>query len=122
MRVLLALGVATVFAVLASYVYSTNISSENIPSSVDDIRDIGAVVAYFKNERGRYPVDLNELVSEEMLPHLPRDPWGRPYHYSLSQPAGVSVQRDFYIWTDGADGMPGGASLNEDVGSWNVEL
>ena len=47
---------------------------------------------------------------------LPNDPWGNPYLY-LSPGTHGSVD----IWSQGADGAPGGDGLDADIGSWNLD-
>lgn len=47
---------------------------------------------------------------------LPKDPWGSPYQYL--QPG---VKGEFDLFTLGADGKPGGADGESDIGNWNVE-
>jgi general secretion pathway protein G len=49
------------------------------------------------------------------LQRLPKDPWQRPYQY-LSP--GVHGAIDIY--TQGADGQPGGDGPNADVGNWEL--
>jgi general secretion pathway protein G len=49
------------------------------------------------------------------LDRLPRDPWGNPYQYL--QP-GLHAEVD--IFSFGADGQPGGADLDADIGSWQL--
>ena len=44
---------------------------------------------------------------------LPQDPWGRPYQYAAPGQHGAVD-----IWTDGADGKPGGEGIDADIGSW----
>lgn len=46
---------------------------------------------------------------------LPKDPWGSPYQY-LSP--GVKGEVD--IFSLGADGQPGGAGNDADIGSWDL--
>lgn len=47
------------------------------------------------------------------LDRLPTDPWGRPYLY-LNPGRHAEVD----VWTQGADGRPGGESVNADLGNW----
>jgi len=49
------------------------------------------------------------------LDKLPKDPWGNPYHY-LSP--GVKGEVDVFSY--GADGQPGGAENDADIGSWDL--
>jgi general secretion pathway protein G len=47
---------------------------------------------------------------------VPNDPWGNPYYYMCP---GVK-NRDFDLWTYGADGEEGGEGEDGDVGNWIV--
>ena len=45
---------------------------------------------------------------------LPKDPWGNPYQY-LSP----GVKGEIDVYSLGADGQPGGAGDDADIGSWD---
>lgn len=47
------------------------------------------------------------------LPSLPKDPWGRDYHYLNPGQRG-----EIDVWSYGADGRPGGDGANADIGNW----
>jgi len=49
------------------------------------------------------------------IERIPRDPWGREYLYLNP---GVHGQID--IWTNGADGQPGGEGINAEIGNWDL--
>ncbi|MFZ6749709.1 type II secretion system major pseudopilin GspG [Undibacterium sp. Ren11W] len=46
---------------------------------------------------------------------LPKDPWGNPYQY-LSP----GIKGEIEIFSLGADGQPGGAGNDTDIGSWDL--
>ena len=46
---------------------------------------------------------------------LPKDPWGNPYQF-LSP----GIKGEIDIFSLGADGLPGGAGDDADIGSWNL--
>ncbi|MFO1507559.1 MAG: type II secretion system major pseudopilin GspG [Lysobacterales bacterium] len=48
------------------------------------------------------------------LDRVPKDPWGHPYQYAQPGRHG-----DVDVWTDGADGRPGGSGENADIGNWD---
>ncbi|HDI79329.1 MAG TPA: type II secretion system protein GspG [Desulfobacteraceae bacterium] len=48
---------------------------------------------------------------------VPKDPWGREYYYMSP---GVH-NKDFDIWTYGADGEEGGEGEDADIGNWNID-
>ncbi|MGN8160469.1 type II secretion system major pseudopilin GspG [Salinisphaera sp. RV14] len=45
-------------------------------------------------------------------PKVPKDPWGYAYHYQVPGPKNMP----FALWSDGADGKPGGKGINADIG------
>ena len=47
------------------------------------------------------------------LEGLPVDPWGREYNY-----LNPGVHGEIDIWSNGANGMPGGEGLNAEIGNW----
>ena len=49
------------------------------------------------------------------LQRLPKDPWQRPYQF-LSP----GVHGTIDIYTQGADGQPGGDGSNSDIGNWDL--
>jgi len=48
------------------------------------------------------------------IERLPADPWGRPYLYLNP---GVNAEID--VWTNGADGQPGGEGIDAEIGNWS---
>jgi general secretion pathway protein G len=46
---------------------------------------------------------------------VPKDPWGNPYKYRCCP----GTQGEYDLWSDGADGAPGGEGENADVTSWD---
>jgi general secretion pathway protein G len=94
-----------------------------------DISSLMQALKLYKLDNQRYPTTeqgLQALVVKPTsgpaangwktggyLDKLPKDPWGNPYQY-LSP--GVHGEVDIYSL--GADGQPGGAGEDADVGSW----
>jgi len=97
-----------------------------------DIQSLNGALDMYRLDNGFYPgtdQGLEALVSQpsgEPAPKkwrqggyvnkLPNDPWGNPYLY-LSPGTHGSVD----IWSQGADGAPGGDGLDADIGSWNLD-
>ncbi len=52
---------------------------------------------------------------EVMLDRMPKDPWGRPYHY-----LNPGIHGSIDVWTYGVDGKPVGTGKNAEIGSWQV--
>jgi len=47
------------------------------------------------------------------LDRVPKDPWGRDYLYLNPGRHG-----DIDVWTQGANGQPGGEGVNAEIGNW----
>ncbi len=47
------------------------------------------------------------------LERLPNDPWGRPYLYM-----NPGVHGDIDVWSNGANGQPGGEGIDAEIGNW----
>jgi general secretion pathway protein G len=83
----------------------------------------------YKLDNGRYPTNeqgLQALVTKPgsgpaptnwrpYLDKLPKDPWGNTYQY-----LNPGVHGEIDVFTLGADGQPGGAGADGDVGSWQL--
>lgn len=48
------------------------------------------------------------------IERLPKDPWGRDYLY-----LNPGVHGDIDVWSNGANGQPGGDGANAEIGSWS---
>ena len=89
-----------------------------------------AALDQYRLDMGRYPTTeegLRALIEppedEEAAknwrgPYLkkrkiPKDPWGRDYHYQCPGEHG-----DFDLWSYGADGQPGGEGEAADITNW----
>ena len=86
----------------------------------------GEALDQFRLDTGRYPTTsegLEALIRNPGVegwdgPYLrknivPKDPWGRPYHYQSPGSHG-----DYDLFSYGADGAPGGEGENKDIVSW----
>jgi hypothetical protein len=84
--VLAAIGVAVLCAALVvaymGYQEHDQIYRGRLYRAKSDIAAIDSVIAEFHQKQGRYPRDLDELVSSDLLPKkIFLDPWGSPYRY-----------------------------------------
>jgi general secretion pathway protein G len=91
------------------------------------IKDLSAALDLYRIDIGSYPSTDQGLSSLVEKPgsianwhgpyvrsnELPQDPWGRDYQYRFPGEHG-----EFDLWSDGADGRPGGSGDNQDVTSW----
>lgn len=95
-----------------------------------DIRALESALNLYKLDNFVYPTTdqgLQALVSKpsgtpeprnwkQYMDRMPKDPWGNDYQY-LSP----GVQGTVDIYSLGADGQPGGAESNADIGNWDLQ-
>ena len=102
-----------------------------IQAARSDIATIMQSLKLYKLDNNRYPTTeqgLQALIAKPTsgpepkgwkaggyLEKLPKDPWGNPYQY---QSPGLKGEIDVYSL--GADGQPGGAGNDADIGSWEL--
>jgi len=102
-----------------------------ISAARQDIATVMQALKLYRLDNHRYPTTeqgLNALIAKPQsgppangwkqggyLERLPKDPWGTPYQY-LSP--GVHGEVDVFSY--GADGQPGGAGNDADIGSWEL--
>ena len=89
---------------------------------------LGAGLDGYRLDVGSYPntsqgvdaLQRNPGVTNWNGPYLkkavPKDPWGNPYKYRMPGQNG-----EYDLWSEGADGAPGGEGENSDIVSWDVE-
>lgn len=91
------------------------------------IDQLEGALGLFRFDVGRYPTSAENLlilvedrggVQNWSGPYLdkktlPKDPWGRDYHYRSPGQNG-----DFDLWSTGADGVEGGQGDGADITSW----
>ena len=91
----------------------------------DRIRELDRAVREFRRDTGKLPRDLKELTVNDRgienwkgpyVKEIPPDPWKRPYIYRAPGEHG-----EFDILSFGADGQPGGDSVDGEVGNWNLD-
>ena len=91
---------------------------------------LGAALDQYSLDTGSYPpstVGLDALVRNPNVagwngPYLkknviPVDPWGNPYSYKCCP----GDHGEYDLWSEGADGKPGGEGENADVASWTIK-
>jgi general secretion pathway protein G len=91
---------------------------ELIGAGLDQYRlDVGA---YPNTSQGLDALQKNPGTQNWNGPYLkkaaPKDPWGNAYKYRAPGQHG-----EYDLWSEGADGSPGGEGENSDVVSWDVE-
>ncbi|MES2831943.1 MAG: type II secretion system major pseudopilin GspG [Pseudomonadota bacterium] len=96
-----------------------------------DIATVMQALKLYRLDNQRYPTTEQGLQSLIVKPasgppsdgwktggyidKLPKDPWGAPYQY-LSP----GVKGEIDVFSYGADGQPGGAGNDADIGSWEL--
>ena len=91
---------------------------ELLGAGLDQYRlDVGA---YPNTSQGVDAMQKNPGAQNWNGPYLkkavPKDPWGNPYKYRMPGQHG-----EYDLWSEGADGSPGGEGENSDIVSWDVE-
>lgn len=99
------------------------------------IRNIESALKLYKLDNGVYPTTeqgLDALISKPTIGEIPTewreggylegtkipdDPWGNPYFY-LSP---GTDDRDYDLFSTGADGIIGGEGINADIKSWELQ-
>jgi hypothetical protein len=84
-----------------------------------DLKATAAAIEAFREARRGLPRDAAELERERAARGdagwaWPRDPWGAPYRYEPGM--GGRVRANYRLLTLGADGQPGGAGPDADIG------
>jgi general secretion pathway protein G len=100
-----------------------------VVAAKQDLAAIMQALKLYRLDNGRYPTNeqgLQALVTrpttdpqpgnwKAYLDRLPKDPWGKPYQ--LLNPG---VHGEIDVFTLGADGQPGGAGTDADIGTWDL--
>jgi general secretion pathway protein G len=126
--------VVVILGILASLVVPKVLGRTDdarVVAAKQDIATIVQALKLYRLDNQRYPTTqqgLQALVTAPTdgppaagwktggyLEKLPRDPWGKPYQY-LSP----GVKGEIDVFTLGADGAPGGAGNDADIGSWDL--
>lgn len=87
---------------------------------------LGSALDQYRLDNGAYPPGLDALNQKPATtanwngPYLkkavPNDPWGYPYKYKCCP----GQFGEYDLWSEGADGAPGGEGENADVVSWDT--
>jgi len=122
--------VVVIIGVLAALIAPNVIhraAEAKVTAAKTDITSIMGALKLYKLDNGRYPTSdqgLDALVSKPTtgpvsngwkpeLDKLNKDPWGNPYFY-----ANPGVHGEIDVFSNGADGQPGGEDTDADIGSW----
>ncbi len=124
--------VVVILGILAALVVPKIISRPDearVVKAKQDVLAIQNALELYKLDNGFYPstdqglLALVEKPSSSPIPRdwkaylktVPKDPWGRDYIY-----LNPGQHSDIDVYTNGADGQPGGEGVNADIGNWNA--
>jgi general secretion pathway protein G len=101
-----------------------------VVAAKQDIATLSQALKLYRLDNKAYPSTeqgLAALAGKPVLPpipdnwktggyveRLPADPWGKPYQY-----LNPGVHDEIDVFSFGADGVPGGAGIDADIGSWS---
>jgi general secretion pathway protein G len=87
---------------------------------------IGSALDQYRLDVGAYPASLDALNQKQggapnwngpyLKKAIPNDPWGHPYKFKCCP----GQNGEYDLWSEGADGAPGGEGENADVVSWDT--
>ena len=105
----------------------SRVGQSKIETARAQIRLLETGLDLYRLDTGSYPpstLGLQALVQNSNMPNwsgpylkqnsIPLDPWGNPYSYKCCP----GDHGEYDLWSDGADGRPGGEGENADVTSW----
>jgi general secretion pathway protein G len=105
------------------------VGQSKVAAAKAQIELIGAGLDQYRLDVGSYPnaslgldaLQRNPNIANWNGPYLkkavPKDPWGNPYKYRCCP----GQNGDYDLWSEGADGQPGGEGENADIVSWDSE-
>ena len=126
--------VVVIIGLLAAVIVPTVISKVDearVSKAKQDIQALEAALLEFRLDNSKYPTTEQGLAALTTQPTDPsirhwrpggyiqrisKDPWGFDYHYE--NPG--THNKDFDLYTLGADDQPGGEGTNADIGNWNM--
>ena len=106
-----------------------NIDKAAVTRAKGDIRSIETALNLYRLDNFRYPTtdqglqalvtNPGEATARNWKPYLnsvPSDPWSNTYQYLYP-----GQQREFDVFSYGADGQEGGEDIDADIGNWNLD-
>lgn len=83
-----------------------------------EISVMAGAVSQYRYEIGRYPANLNELMTTKgqygpWLAEINIDPWGNPYQYAADDTG-------FVVFSWGKDESPNGSNVNTGIGANDI--
>ena len=120
------MAVVVIIGILAAVIAPKmigNINQTQDAATLQQIENLKKAVTFYRFHTNRFPEDLKDLSREPdgvkgwhgpYLERAARDPWDNPFNYRAP---GLD-QREFDIWSNGADGEEG---TDDDLTSWEIE-
>ena len=122
--------VIMILGVLAALVVPrvmTRPDEARVIAAKQDIAQIMQQLKLYRLDNSRYPTSEQGLASlvtrpgagppagnwKQYLDKIPNDPWGKPYQYM-----NPGIHGEVDVFSFGADGQPGGAGTDADIGNW----
>jgi general secretion pathway protein G len=106
------------------------VGQSKIATTRAQIELFGAALDQYRLDMGGYPAGNEGLDALNRNPGsdakwngpylkkgVPKDPWGNPYKYRCCP----GQHGEYDLWSEGADGAPGGEGENADVVSWEQQ-
>jgi general secretion pathway protein G len=127
MAVVLIIGLLTTLVGIAII---PQIDKGRVTTARTQIKNLEAALETFRMDNARFPSTEQGLQALIEAPpdvrnfqtggylrekRIPVDPWGNAYQY---ESPGQHNDHSFDLWSWGADGTPGGADADADIGNW----
>jgi general secretion pathway protein G len=109
----------------------SQVDKARVATAKIQIKQVESALEFYRMDNSRYPSTEQGLRALIEAPPDVRnyppggylkdregllDPWQQPFQY---QSPGQHNPHTFDIWSQGADGAPGGTDLNAEVGNWS---
>jgi general secretion pathway protein G len=117
-------------AVIVPQVVS-KVDEAKVTKAKSDVQTLETALTMYRLDNSKYPTTdqgLQALVTQPTdpsirhwrqggyIPHLSKDPWGNEYQYTSPG----THNKDYDLYSLGADGQPGGDGIDADIGNWNI--
>ena len=128
---LVLLGTVFIILILITFFQPPSLIEEHIPAGKAELHFLTSVLSTYYMDIGRYPSTAEGLKALIAKPAgVDRSKWDGPYLNDTKVPIdlwrreiqyrcpGIHNLQKFDLWTDGADGKPGGTGKDKDIGNW----
>jgi general secretion pathway protein G len=127
MAVVLIIGLLTTLVGLAIF---PRIDQAKVTTTKTQINMLDGALESYRMDNAHFPTTEQGLIAlinpppeaRNSVPggylrerRVPQDAWGHPFHYEFP---GTHNPQSYDLWSDGADGNPGGDGVDADIGNW----